>query len=33
MIVEQNFKNPFVNIDALINEKKPSIRDIGNLER
>jgi hypothetical protein len=33
MIVEQNFKKPFVNIDTFIKEKKPSIREIGNLEK
>jgi len=33
MIVEQNFKKPFVIIDAFIKEKKPSIKDIGNLKR
>jgi hypothetical protein len=32
MIVEQNFRKPFVNIDAFTKEKKPRISDIGNLE-
>ena len=32
VIVEQNFRNPFVIIDALIKEKKPRITEIGNLE-
>jgi hypothetical protein len=31
-MVEQNLTNPFVNIDALIKEKKARIRDIGNLK-
>jgi hypothetical protein len=33
MIVEQNFKKPLVNIDALIKEKNPRIKENGNLEK
>jgi hypothetical protein len=29
----QNFKNPLVRILALINEKNPRIREMGNLEK
>jgi hypothetical protein len=32
-MVEQNFRKPFVNIDALTKEKKASMIEIGNLKR
>lgn len=33
VMVEQNLRNPFVKIDAFINENIPSIIEIGNLDR
>jgi len=33
VIVEQNFRKPFVNIDALIKPNRPSIIDMGNLQK
>ncbi len=32
-MVEQNLRKPFVNIDALIKAIRPSMTEIGNLER
>jgi hypothetical protein len=32
-MVEQNFRKPLVNIDALTKEKKASMIEIGNLEK